>query len=760
MNLLDLFVKLGVDDEATEKIGQIGSSLKSGLTNAGKVAAAGIGLVTTAAGTAVAGLLSLEESTEEYRVAQGKLNTAFEAAGYSAETASQAYNAFYGILGDTDTATEASQLLAKLADSEEDVATWTNIAAGVSGTFGDSLPIEGLIEASNETAKVGEVTGSLADALNWAGISEDDFNAALAECTDESERNQLIMDTLSGTYDEASDAFYRNNEALVESRNNQAQLDETLAALGETVAEVKNNLLSEFLPAISDVAESFGDMISGVDGADVAFSDAVSSLVQSAADKLPEFLSFGAQIMSSVLSGIIQSVPDIVAQIPGILGDIGEAIGDALGLGIDAESIETAISNLATTFYNLIPAITGVTAAVVAYKTAMAISALIQGVSQAITAFKTANEAATIAQAALNAVMNANPFVLIGTLIAGVVTALVTLWTTNEGFRDAVIGIWESIVSAFTSAGQAIQEAWASVVSFFSSLWTSISSAAVSAAGMISNAFTAAWAGIQAAWSGVVSFFSSVWEGIKAVFAVVATFLIGYFSNAWQGIQSVWSAATGFFENVWNTIKGIFSVVAAVLSGNFSDAWAAIQGIFSGWGSYFQGLWDQVVSVFSNALGTFADIGRNIVQGIWNGISGMASWLFGKITGFFGGIVDGVKSFLGIASPSKVFASIGGYMAEGLGVGWDDEFSTVRKGIEAGLSFGSGTAFISAAYSGTGSTASQSLGALGSIVFEEGAIVVNTRATDAKAIAKDLYPAVKNMLQSEVTRKRVAHGAA
>ena len=75
-----------------------------------------------------------------------------------------------------------------------------------------------MIESANETAKVGEVTGSLADALNWVGISEDAFNEKLAACSSESERNRLIMETLSGAYDEASGAFYRNNEALVASR--------------------------------------------------------------------------------------------------------------------------------------------------------------------------------------------------------------------------------------------------------------------------------------------------------------------------------------------------------------------------------------------------------------------------------------------------------------------------------------------------------------------------------------------------------------
>ena len=196
----------------------------------------------------VGALGGIAEKTEEYRIAQGKLNTAFEAAGHNAEQASRTYSAFYQILGDTDTATEASQLLAKLSSNGKDMIEWTTIAAGVAGTFGDSLPIEGLIESANETAKVGEVTGSLADALNWAGINEDDFNEKLAECTDESDRNQLIMETLSDTYDDASDAFYRNNKSLMESRRNQIAMDEALADLGGTVSDIKNSLLSQFLP--------------------------------------------------------------------------------------------------------------------------------------------------------------------------------------------------------------------------------------------------------------------------------------------------------------------------------------------------------------------------------------------------------------------------------------------------------------------------------------------------------------------------------
>lgn len=358
MNLFDLFATISLDPSEYEsgvkdviKSGDsLASKLKSGLASAGKVAAKGIAAIGTAASGAMVGLLALESSTEEYRVAQGKLNTAFEAAGYGAETAQQAYNSFYGILGDTDTATEASQLLAKLADSAEDVSTWTDIAAGVAGTFGDSLPIEGLIEASNETAKVGQVTGVLADALNWAGISEDDFNARLSACSSESERNQLIMDTLSGTYDEASEAFYRNNEALVESRNNQAQLDATLATLGQTVSNVKNRLLTEFLPAISNVATAFSGMLSGAAGADQEFASAVQGLVNVAVSKLPEFLSMGVQILSSLASGIVQSIPTLVAAVPQIVAEIGEALTELLPqvLNMGVQLLDQLVSGIET----------------------------------------------------------------------------------------------------------------------------------------------------------------------------------------------------------------------------------------------------------------------------------------------------------------------------------------------------------------------------------------------------------------------------
>ena len=198
---------------------------------------------------------NLDEATEEYRESMALLNTAYEAAGFNQELAKEAYRGFYEILGDTGKATEAAQLLALLAQNEQDVARWVEIAAGVYGTFGESLPIESLIEATNETVKTKEVTGALGDALKRVGISEETVGEHLAELADETQRAQYLMGLLSQQYQDASASFYENNEAIIEARNAQAELDESLASIGQAVADVKTQFLETFGPSLELLAD-------------------------------------------------------------------------------------------------------------------------------------------------------------------------------------------------------------------------------------------------------------------------------------------------------------------------------------------------------------------------------------------------------------------------------------------------------------------------------------------------------------------------
>ena len=158
------------------------------------------------AGAAIGGaFIATIESTREYRKEMNLLESAYETAGHSSKAAKDTYSNLNAVLGDSGQAIEAAQHIAKIAKSEEDLSTWTDIATGVYSEFGEAIPIESLAEASLETQKSGEITGALVDALVWAGHSEEEFQKKLDECNTEQERQKLIMDTLNSTYKEASD---------------------------------------------------------------------------------------------------------------------------------------------------------------------------------------------------------------------------------------------------------------------------------------------------------------------------------------------------------------------------------------------------------------------------------------------------------------------------------------------------------------------------------------------------------------------------
>lgn len=168
----------------------------------------------------------LPEATREYRTAMAKLDTAFSKANFSADVAAGTYRTLYRVVGDTDQATEAANLIANMAKNQKELQQWTTILTGVFGTYGDSLPVESLAETAAETSKTGTVTGSLADALNWSSeaatmfagymnkdvkTAEDAFNVALSQCSNEQERQALITETLTKLYGGSSGAVSRNS---------------------------------------------------------------------------------------------------------------------------------------------------------------------------------------------------------------------------------------------------------------------------------------------------------------------------------------------------------------------------------------------------------------------------------------------------------------------------------------------------------------------------------------------------------------------
>jgi phage-related protein len=283
--------KAKADVEANFKA--IGENIGNSLKTAAAVGATALAGVTTA-------LIGTAAATEEYRKNQGLLASAFEAANGSAETAKNTYNDLYRVLGDNGQATEAAQHLAKLTTNEKELSEWTNICQGIYATFGASLPIEGLTEAANETAKVGTVTGGLADALNWAGVSEDEFNEKLAKCNDEAEREKLIRETLNGIYDNAAQKYEKNNAASLAQNEAQAKLTDTMAKLGEAVApvvtaftEFATEALAKVEPYISDLASKYGPELKEALG---KVGEIVKEVFTTISDNWEIFVTIGAVI--------------------------------------------------------------------------------------------------------------------------------------------------------------------------------------------------------------------------------------------------------------------------------------------------------------------------------------------------------------------------------------------------------------------------------------------------------------------------------
>ena len=140
---------------------------------------------------------------------------------------------------------------------------------------------------------------------------------------------------------------------------------------------------------------------------------------------------------------------------------------------------------------------------------------------------------------------------------------------------------------------------------------------------------------------------------------------------------------------------------------------------------------------FSDGMPNIIEIGKNIVNGIWEGIKSLAGWLKDNVKGFFGDIVNGAKNALGIHSPSTVFAGIGENMALGLGEGWDDEYGRISKNIKSGLDFG--TASVDFASSGIGSMSKSIAGGIANS-DASGDIVINiTQEVGGAAVARKQY---------------------
>lgn len=239
-------------------IGQLGS-LKKMLVGGAVVA----GLKATS--DAIIGIV---DETEEYRKIMGTLEASSQAAGYTAEQTAESYEYLYGVLGDTQTAATTVANLQAIGLAQGDLRGMIDSVIGAWATYGDSIPIDGLAESVNETIQAGKVTGTFADVLNWAGVSEDEFNAKLAAANDSTERAQIVLNQLANQgLPETGKAWRDANEDVVAYNESQMKLDEAMGQLGETLAPVAAGLKDVFAEGVYAAADAVAWLIEKIEAA-------------------------------------------------------------------------------------------------------------------------------------------------------------------------------------------------------------------------------------------------------------------------------------------------------------------------------------------------------------------------------------------------------------------------------------------------------------------------------------------------------------
>lgn len=537
------------------------------------------------AGISVAALAAsigeLVSVTNEFQEDMGKLSVAAQQNNVATDAANGAYRDMVGILGETDQSVEAvNHLFALCGENTQALSDWTNIASGVYATFGDSLPLEGLTEAANETAKVGQVTGPLADAINWAsqaavqqGVAlsgnqaaidaynsaladgatqEDAFNAALAACNTEQERAQLITDTLNGVYAEAGAQYQQTNADVIAYRQSQSDLTAAMSSLGQA-----------FMPIVTGLTDVATMLLSGVQPA-----------VQWFVTNLP--------IIAPILAGIVTTI--------GLLAVV-----------LNASTIATTAQTVAT-------------------------------------------NAAAAAQGLLNAVMSANPIALIVVLIAGLVVAIIGLWNNSEAFRNFVTSAFQqiqqvaqvvidAIVNFFTVT---VPNAIGVVIGFFQNLWSSIVSvfngALSTVSGFVSSVVSFFTVSVPNAVSNMLS-------AAGRIPGQIASFLGSALSSAASFVGSFASsaiqAASQFVSNIVSGLSGLAGRVMSVGSDIVHGIWSGISGA-AGWlMNQISGFANNIVSGIKGFFGIASpskvmrdEVGKYLAEGVavgWDKNDPMAS---------------------------------------------------------------------------------------------------------------------------------------
>lgn len=683
----------GAEKEVANLGNRLGSVAKTGL----KVFTGAI----TAAGTAIGGLAGvatkynsqMEDYFANFTVLLG---SATKATKHVEDLKKFAAKTPFEMTGLAD----ASKQLLSFGINVDDIMPDLQMLGDIS--LGNQERFKGLALVFAQVASAGKLTGQdlmqfINQGFNPLQAIAEKTGKSMAELKEEMSDGKITYEMVAEAMKTATSEggkFYQGMEVQSQTLSGMWSTlkDDTMSLIGDAFKPFSETLKTNVMPALQEMIKQMSD----------GFSDPnIQTSISNIAERLGELAVKLGEIISEYL-------PQIIEGFAWILDNSGNIAAGIAGIGVALVTM-----NVANMIMKLVSAFKGV---------------------------KTATEAWLVVQKLLNIELFANPIGLIVAAIAGLVAGIVVLWNTNEDFRNAVINAWEKIKEVASNV-------WGAVCDFFTeTIPEAFNSVKTFFTEDVPNWFGEQCEKVKQffidGWNSIVAFFTETiptWiDNIVAWFGELP-YKIGYALGDLLGsiIQGWVNIFNYFKENIpiWiDNIVNWFSELpgriydwlvstldrvknwaiemhnkSQEVGKQFLDAiieWfstlpSRISEWFSNtidkviqWGSEMydkastaaRETAESIVDWFKELPGNMLDIGKNIVQGIWNGIKNAKDWLWDKITGFCSGIMDGFKNALGIHSPSRLMRDIiGKNLVKGISVGIDTEMPDLDKQINSNI---------------------------------------------------------------------------
>ena len=278
----------------------------------------------------------------------------------------------------------------------------------------------------------------------------------------------------------------------------------------------------------------------------------------------------------------------------------------------------------------------------------------------------------------LNTTLLANPITWVVAGITALVAVFIYLWNTCEPFKQFFIDLWDGIKQAFSSAYEFIKPIIQKLANYFKKRFEMIQEIVSEVIAFVKALFEGDFSKLPQIAKKILEklreFFSSIFGKI---IEKVKTWGSDIIKKVKKSVSDMVSGAVKFAKElpskIWNAIVGAVQKVGQWGSQMLSKAKTAVSQVVSG-----------VVNGFKNLPSKVMEVGKNLVQGLWNGISDATDWLMDKIGGFGESVLDGICDFFGINSPSRLFRDeVGKYLAEGIGVGLEENSDAPVGAIES-----------------------------------------------------------------------------